>query len=198
MRLTPQVVNGKARFDGRTLTDWVPDAVDRLVVAMNPRSIVLYGSVARGDDGPHSDIDLLVIVDDDRTRHELATTALRAVAGLDPEVDVVVVSQGSVESRRDVPGTIIRPALREGKVVYRRGDRADLPTADPLKRLHLIQERLDLQAALEASEAGTDIADLDAQFVAVAAVMRRRPRANRSGRRKPVELVSDHGERPGA
>lgn len=46
---------------------------------------------------------------------------------------------------------------------------ADLPTADPLKRLHLIQERLDLQAALEASEAGTDLADLEAGFVAVAA-----------------------------
>jgi hypothetical protein len=45
----------------------------------------------------------------------------------------------------------------------------DLPTADPLKRLHLIQERIDLQAALEASEAGTDLADLEAQFVAVAA-----------------------------
>jgi hypothetical protein len=45
----------------------------------------------------------------------------------------------------------------------------DLPTADPLKRLHLIQERLDLQAALEASEAGTDLADPEAEFVAVAA-----------------------------
>jgi hypothetical protein len=45
----------------------------------------------------------------------------------------------------------------------------DLPTADPLKRLHLIQERLDLKAALEASDAGTDLADLEAQFVAVAA-----------------------------
>ena len=45
----------------------------------------------------------------------------------------------------------------------------DLPTADPVKRLHLIQERLDLQAAVEAGEAGTDLADLEAQFVAVAA-----------------------------
>lgn len=45
----------------------------------------------------------------------------------------------------------------------------DLPTADPLKRLHLIQERLDLQAALESSEAGTDLADLETEFVAVAA-----------------------------
>jgi hypothetical protein len=45
----------------------------------------------------------------------------------------------------------------------------DLPTANPLKRLHLIQERLDLQAALEATEVGIDLADLEAQFVAVAA-----------------------------
>lgn len=45
----------------------------------------------------------------------------------------------------------------------------DLPTANPLKRLHLIQERIDLHAALEASEAGTDLADLEASFVAVAA-----------------------------
>lgn len=45
----------------------------------------------------------------------------------------------------------------------------EIPTADPLKRLHLIQERLDLQAALEASGAGTDLAELEAGFVAVAA-----------------------------
>jgi hypothetical protein len=45
----------------------------------------------------------------------------------------------------------------------------ELPTADPLKRLHLIQERLDLQAALDVSTAGTDLADLEAGFVAVAA-----------------------------
>lgn len=120
----PEIVNGKARFDGRTLSDWVTDAVDRLVAAIDPRAVVLHGSVARGDDGPHSDIDLLAVVDDDRHQHELATTALRAVAGLPPEVDVVVVTQRSLESHRDVPGTIIRPALREGKVVYRRGHRA--------------------------------------------------------------------------
>jgi hypothetical protein len=45
----------------------------------------------------------------------------------------------------------------------------EIPTADPLKRLHLIQERLDLQAALDASGGGTDLAELEADFVAVAA-----------------------------
>lgn len=120
----PEIVDGKALFDGRTLADWVPDAVKRVVAATKPSAVVLYGSVARGDDGPDSDIDLLAIVDDDRTQHDLATGALRAVAGLPPEVDVVVVTQRSVDAHRDVPGTIIRPALREGKVVYRRDRRA--------------------------------------------------------------------------
>jgi hypothetical protein len=44
----------------------------------------------------------------------------------------------------------------------------ELPTADPLKRLHLIQERLDLQVALEASDAGSDLAQLQGEFEAVA------------------------------
>ena len=46
---------------------------------------------------------------------------------------------------------------------------AELPAADPLKRLHLVQERMDLQAELDAGDAGTDLAELEAGFVAVAA-----------------------------
>jgi hypothetical protein len=45
----------------------------------------------------------------------------------------------------------------------------ELPSADPLKRLHLVQERLDLQDALEASGASDDLAQLEDDFVAVAA-----------------------------
>lgn len=45
----------------------------------------------------------------------------------------------------------------------------ELPTADPLKRLHLVQERLDLRAALEVSGAGDELAKLEDAFVAVAA-----------------------------
>lgn len=43
-----------------------------------------------------------------------------------------------------------------------------LPTADPLKRLHLIQERLDLQNALEANESRVDLDTLEKEFVAAA------------------------------
>jgi len=43
-----------------------------------------------------------------------------------------------------------------------------LATADPLKRLHLIQERLDLQAALEANDAKVDLEALEKEFIAAA------------------------------
>ena len=45
----------------------------------------------------------------------------------------------------------------------------ELASADPLKRLHLVQERLDLQAALEASEATVDLDALEKEFVDAAA-----------------------------
>jgi hypothetical protein len=45
----------------------------------------------------------------------------------------------------------------------------ELATADPLKRLHLVQERLDLQAALEATEATVDLEALEKEFISAAA-----------------------------
>lgn len=45
----------------------------------------------------------------------------------------------------------------------------EIASADPLKRLHLVQERLDLQAALESSEATVDIAELEKEFINAAA-----------------------------
>lgn len=83
------MVDGKGPLRGaHPLAERVPEVVDRIVAALDPRRIVLSGSVARGDDGPDSDIDLPVVVDafDDR-RHETAVAALRATRGLPVAVD---------------------------------------------------------------------------------------------------------------
>lgn len=45
---------------------------------------------------------------------------------------------------------------------------SELASADPLKRLHLVQERLDLQAALETSESKVDLDKLEKEFVKAA------------------------------
>jgi uncharacterized protein len=115
-----QVVEGKIRYAGRTLAQWVNDVVGDLVAAADPLRVVLFGSVARGTDGPDSDIDLLVVLPqvEPNRRHELTVTLARAITAPVP-VDLLVTDPAEIAERGDLPG-ILRVALREGRVVYER------------------------------------------------------------------------------
>lgn len=109
-------------YRGRTLENWVPEAVERIVEAFDPLKIILFGSVARGDAGRDSDIDLLVVfehVEWERKR-ELTVEVLRVLADLPAPKDVVVTDLDEISRRGDLVGTVLRPALREGRVVYER------------------------------------------------------------------------------
>lgn len=101
-------------------SDWVSEAVQALVHACHPRTIILFGSVARGDNQPDSDIDLLVVVDEESQWASASRNAMRAVAGLPPDIDVIVTTQAKLEANRNTPGTVIKPAVHEGKIVYDR------------------------------------------------------------------------------
>lgn len=95
------------------------EILGRLVAAYCPESIYLFGSKARGDDGPDSDYDLLVIVPDDaaadRTRGRLAYEVLW---GTGTAADVVVWTRSQFESRRHVVASLPASVLREGKLLY--------------------------------------------------------------------------------
>lgn len=104
----------------RSPSDWVSEAVQTLVRACQPRTIILFGSVARGDDRPGSDIDLLVVVDEESQWASASQDAIRAVASLPTEIDVIVTTQARLEANRDAPGTVVKPAVHEGKIVYDR------------------------------------------------------------------------------
>ena len=56
-------VDEPGRYDGKTLQELWPTVVDEVVRAVRPVEVILFGSVARGEDGPDSDIDLLVVFD---------------------------------------------------------------------------------------------------------------------------------------
>ena len=91
--------------------------IRRVAEAAEPQKIILFGSAARGDAAPHSDIDLL-IVKEGGDSYELTSRIYSSLYGAGAAVDAIVVSPEDVERYGDRRSLIIAPALLEGKVVY--------------------------------------------------------------------------------
>ena len=92
--------------------------VKRLIERFDPQEIILFGSHARGTAGPDSDVDLLVIMPVSGSKRDKQVEMRVALYDIHVPKDIIVVTPEEVERQRDVIGTIIRPALREGKVLY--------------------------------------------------------------------------------
>lgn len=108
-------------WNGRTLADWLQVAVDDIVAAFEPRQVIVFGSLARGEDGPESDLDLMVVLDRVEAAQRLDVIArLRRCITAPVPVDVMVTDPEEIERRKDVPGSAHYWPLREGKVVYDR------------------------------------------------------------------------------
>jgi len=116
-----EVVDGKVRYAGRTLAEWVPEIVGDLVAAANPVKIILFGSVARGDDGEDSDIDLLVVLPslEGLSKADLMADLRGAVTPAAP-IDIFVTDPGEISRRKDIIGSMLYWPWREGKVLYDR------------------------------------------------------------------------------
>jgi uncharacterized protein len=101
--------------------DEILDEITRRIRAISePEQIILFGSYARGDFTPHSDLDLLVIKDKVDSTSAEAARIYTALADLELPIDVLVMRKAYVERYGDLVGTVARPALREGKVLYAR------------------------------------------------------------------------------
>lgn len=98
----------------------VAEVVRRLVERFKPLRIILFGSRARGTAGPDSDIDLLVVLPEANDKYSATVEMLRALRGLGIPVDVVPTDPEEVKRRGEVVGSVLREALRHGKVIYER------------------------------------------------------------------------------
>lgn len=91
----------------------------RLVDAYQPLRVYLFGSVARGEAGPDSDYDLLLVVPDDsppeRRRSRLAYEVLWGAPGA---ADVLVWTESRFASRVHVVTSLPAVVLREGKLLH--------------------------------------------------------------------------------
>jgi predicted nucleotidyltransferase len=93
------------------------EIIRRIVDVARPEKIILFGSAARGEMNRHSDVDLLIIKDG-ADALELMGEIYMNLDGVGAAVDAVVVTPDDVERYRDSHAVIIKPALKEGRVVY--------------------------------------------------------------------------------
>jgi len=82
--------------------------------------VVLFGSQAQGDVRPDSDIDLLVVLPQAGDKRKAASAIRPALAAFPIGKDIIVTTPEEIERRGNWVGTVLRPALREGKVLYDR------------------------------------------------------------------------------
>ncbi len=89
--------------------------------AAQPTRIILFGSHARRDAQPGSDIDLLVVERDVPDRAAEMVRLSRVLSPLRLPVDVLVVSEEAFREWAGTPGNVYSTALREGRVLYEQG-----------------------------------------------------------------------------
>lgn len=98
----------------------IAEMVRRIVERFHPDRIILFGSHARGTAGPHSDVDLLVVMQPHGSKRRRAVEIHGLLAGMGVPKDVIVVTPEEFEAYRDAPGTVIRTAWEEGKILHDR------------------------------------------------------------------------------
>ncbi len=95
------------------------EAVERLRKTFSPVAIYLYGSYAYGTPDRHSDLDLLVVVEDSAMNpYDRDAAAYRALSGLGVAKDVQVYTRKEFEERSALPVSFERTVKQKGKIVY--------------------------------------------------------------------------------
>jgi predicted nucleotidyltransferase len=94
--------------------------VKRIVKQFHPEKIILFGSLARGDAGPDSDVDLLVVMDFEGSKLDKTVEVRVALGNLPVPTDIILSRPEDFAWRKEIVGTIEYPATREGKVLYAR------------------------------------------------------------------------------
>jgi predicted nucleotidyltransferase len=110
----------RAKAGASSIQSQIQEMVARIVRPFTPDKIILFGSHARGNAGPDSDVDLLIVMPVAGSKRQRTVEIGVALHDIRVPKDLIVVTPEEFEWRKDTIGTIEWPARREGKVVYAR------------------------------------------------------------------------------
>ena len=92
----------------------------RITEAIHPQKIILFGSWARGERDPHSDIDLLIIQESTLPRPQRYAQVRRLFWGMGLPMDILVYTPEEFARYQSVPGSFTHTVAHEGRVLYAR------------------------------------------------------------------------------
>jgi uncharacterized protein len=96
------------------------EMADRIVARFNPDKIILFGSHARGEGDQDSDVDLLVVMPVKGSKRKTRLNIRQELRDIHVPKDIIVSTPEEFAWRKEIVGTIERPAAREGEVLYAR------------------------------------------------------------------------------
>ncbi len=85
----------------------------------DPEKIVLFGSYATGIPTPESDVDLLIIIDSNRSNWELTAEITLTLTHLFP-LDILVKTQQEINDRLKMGDFFIEDLINNGKTLFER------------------------------------------------------------------------------
>lgn len=95
------------------------EIVRRLVKALSPQRIILFGSYAHGTPRPESDLDIMIVMPDDApNRYELSRRAYAVLGDIDLPVELHFSRAAQFERFSTVIGSLQREVKRRGHVLY--------------------------------------------------------------------------------
>jgi len=108
----------KLRLDMPTSSKAIESLVQKIVEAVHPLRIILFGSYARDKANPESDIDVLVVMPEGVHCRRTAQLLYRQIRGVGIAFDILVATPGVLEKHKDNIGLIYRTVLQEGREIY--------------------------------------------------------------------------------
>jgi len=109
------------RRPSRPLDAELARVVSAIVASVHPDAVILFGSRARGDATPNSDIDLAIVAPDGTQRRRLAMRAYESIAAIQARsvaVDLVVLTPQIIAAERRLAGSVAQAVVQEGILVH--------------------------------------------------------------------------------